>query len=124
MPHNQVLQHYQLKKAHEKRKQLYSYKRNKSKGKSIVTSSSISDKYIQSNNLQREIMLHMVKLSSKKIRSLQNCNNIRASRHQILLGKSCVLPTSKKICQVKKSSSPKVWHNSLIKLKYTLHQEP
>jgi hypothetical protein len=32
---------------------------------------------------------------------------------QILLDKSCVLPTFKNICQVKKSSSPTVWHNSI-----------
>jgi hypothetical protein len=42
---------------------------------------------------------------------------------QILLGKSCVLPTTKRICQVKKSSSPTVWHNSLAKLRSNLHQE-
>jgi hypothetical protein len=33
------------------------------------------------------------------------------------------LPTSKKICQVKKSSSPIVWHNSLAKPRSNLHQE-
>jgi hypothetical protein len=33
------------------------------------------------------------------------------------------LPTSnKKICQVKKSSSPTVWHNSLVKSKSNLHE--
>jgi hypothetical protein len=34
------------------------------------------------------------------------------------------LPTSKKICQVKKSSSPTVWHNSLVKSIFNLHQKP
>jgi hypothetical protein len=34
---------------------------------------------------------------------------------RILLCKSCVLPTCKKRCQVKKSSSPTVWHNPLAK---------
>jgi hypothetical protein len=50
---------------------------------------------------------------------------IRASPRvcQILLGKSFVLPTSKKIYQVKKSSSPTDWHNSLAKSRSNLHQE-
>jgi hypothetical protein len=46
--------------------------------------------------------------------------------HQVcqnLLGKSRVLPTSKKLCKVKKNSSPKVWHNSLAKSRSNLHQE-
>ena len=43
--------------------------------------------------------------------------------YQILLGKFCVLPTFKKICQVKKSSSPIVWHHSLAKPRYYLHQK-
>jgi hypothetical protein len=34
------------------------------------------------------------------------------------------LPTSKKICQLKKSSSPTVWHNSLVKSIFNLHQKP
>ena len=42
----------------------------------------------------------------------------------ILLDISCVLPTSKKICQVKKNLSPTVWHNSLAKSRSNLHQEP
>ena len=42
----------------------------------------------------------------------------------ILFSISCVLLTSKKICQVKKSLSPTVWHNSLAKLRSNLHQEP
>jgi hypothetical protein len=42
---------------------------------------------------------------------------------QNLLGKSCVLPTYKKLCKVKKNSSPTVWHNSLAKSKSNLHQE-
>jgi hypothetical protein len=33
------------------------------------------------------------------------------------------LPTSEKICKVKKSSSPIVWHNSLVKSRSNLHQE-
>ena len=41
----------------------------------------------------------------------------------ILLGISCVLPTSKKICQVKKTLPPTVWYNSLAKLRSNLHQE-
>jgi hypothetical protein len=41
---------------------------------------------------------------------------------EILFGKSYVLPTSKNICQVKKSSST-LWHNSLGKSKYNLYQE-
>jgi hypothetical protein len=36
---------------------------------------------------------------------------------------TCVLPTYKKICHVKKSSSPTIWHNSLAKLRSNLHQE-
>jgi hypothetical protein len=52
-------------------------------------------------------------------------SDLRASPRvcQILLGKSCVLPTSKKIYKVKKSSSPTVWHNSLAKFRSNLHQE-
>ena len=42
----------------------------------------------------------------------------------ILFGISYVLPTSKKICQVKKNSSPIVRHNSLAKSRYNLHQKP
>jgi hypothetical protein len=42
---------------------------------------------------------------------------------QNLLDKSYVLPTSKKLCKVKKSSSPIVWHNSLAKSRSNLHQE-
>jgi hypothetical protein len=33
------------------------------------------------------------------------------------------LPTSKKICKVKKELSPIVWHNSLAKSRSNLHQE-
>jgi hypothetical protein len=42
---------------------------------------------------------------------------------QNLLSKSCVLPISKKLCKVKKNSSPAVWHNSLGKSRSNLHQE-
>jgi hypothetical protein len=43
---------------------------------------------------------------------------------QNLLSKSCVLPTSKKLCKAKKkNSSPTVWHNSLAKSRSNLHQE-
>ena len=54
-----------------------------------------------------------------------NLLSLRASSrdYQILLCKSYVLPTSKKICQVKKSPSPIIWHNSLANPKYNLHQE-
>jgi hypothetical protein len=55
-----------------------------------------------------------------------NIIHVRASPTvcQILLGKSCVLPTCKKIWQVKKSSSSTVWYNSLAKSRCNLHQEP
>jgi hypothetical protein len=33
------------------------------------------------------------------------------------------LPISKKICQIKKSSYPIIWHNSLSKLRSNLHHE-
>jgi hypothetical protein len=50
--------------------------------------------------------------------------SISKSFCQNLLGKSCVLPTSKKLCKVKKrNSSPTVWHNSLAKSRSNLHQE-
>ena len=54
------------------------------------------------------------------------CKAIRASPKvcHILLGISYVLPTSKKICQVKKNLSPTIWHNSLAKSRSNLHQEP
>jgi hypothetical protein len=57
--------------------------------------------------------------------SLSPWLDLRASPRvcQILLGKSCVLPSSKKVCQVKKSSSPTIWHNSLAKPRSNLIQD-
>jgi hypothetical protein len=51
--------------------------------------------------------------------------NNRASPRvcQILLGKFYVLPTFRKVYQVKKEFIPTVWHNSLTKLRSNLHQE-
>jgi hypothetical protein len=42
---------------------------------------------------------------------------------QNLLGKSCVLPTFKKLYKVKKESSPTTCHNSLVKSRSNLHEE-
>ena len=52
--------------------------------------------------------------------------DIRASPTvcHILFGISCVLSTYKKICQIKKSLSPTVWHNSLAKPNLTYIRNP